>query len=532
MYKGYVELEFKKIDTNVQDQIVIEGWASKSVVDRDGDLVVPTGIDLTNFKKNPVLLFNHNFEHPVGKVVEIEPSKDGLKVKAIVYKELDEKVFNAVKNGVLKTFSIGFRALDGEYDNENDVFIITKAELWEVSIVSVPANQDALFDVVQVCENGTCVLGKKGLKSLETKAIKNDVVSTKPWSEIDKTELRNKVAEKGPRYIKETYLVVPDIELKSTWKFPHHELQGNDLVLNRDGVIAAWAALQGARSRPNISPEQKLQAAKHLLKHYKTLKEKGYVKEIPSELSEMVKSLEKEVIKMYTEGKGVSDTAYTLENVVATVAKETGVTPKEVRLVLMFLNFALYKQDGSRTKFADRFKFSNDKIYEDLYNWLKQTKQEYKKDHEKIAFSENIRYLALSSIARASAWIYKNYVSKQSDIPDGEKLLTSRTFAESWFFNALGVTLDNLLKFKDVMKKIDEYKDVIDQYVRSQDYQPDNSNKEVDVEGLIDKSETSKSAEEVLKELWVKDPDEALKQFDAMSKFLNTELNKILKGEE
>src|SRR5690606_16662200 len=43
------------------------------------------------------------------------------------------------------------------------------------------------------------------------------------------------------------------------------------IVLNRAGLIAAAAALAGARSEPNLTPEQKRQAARHLLRHYREL---------------------------------------------------------------------------------------------------------------------------------------------------------------------------------------------------------------------------------------------------------------------
>ena len=309
-FEGFMELEFKALqDKQIEDQIVISGIAShQHTVDRDGDVVIASGIILDDYKKNPILLYNHDMDKPIGKVTDIIQTKEGLKVEAVIYKDINPHVFNAVKSGVLKSFSIGFRGIEGEYDESQDAFIFTKVLLFEISVVSIPTNQNALFDVVQTCENGQCSLAKKGLKIENTKAIKNNKVSMTKWSDVDKTKLKDEVKQKGAAYIKEAFLVVPDVELKSTWKFPHHEMQGNDLVLNRDGVIAAWAALNGARNRPTISPEQKLQAAKHLLKHYKVLKKDELVGEIPQGLLDMVKELEVEVTKMYEEEKALTPT--------------------------------------------------------------------------------------------------------------------------------------------------------------------------------------------------------------------------------
>ena len=122
------------------------------------------------------------------------------------------------------------------------------------------------------------------------KKIKNNVISEKPWGEIDKTKLGDTLFELGEKScIKETYLVVEDYEKRSTWKFPHHEFDGKDLVVNKNGVIAAYQALRGARNNPDISTKQKKEEAKHLLKHYKEMKKQKLIDEIPEELSDMAK---------------------------------------------------------------------------------------------------------------------------------------------------------------------------------------------------------------------------------------------------
>ena len=52
-----------------------------------------------------------------------------------------------IKDGALKSFSVGFRVKDGKYDANNDSMTITEVELLEISVVSVPANQNSLFSV-------------------------------------------------------------------------------------------------------------------------------------------------------------------------------------------------------------------------------------------------------------------------------------------------------------------------------------------------------------------------------------------------
>jgi HK97 family phage prohead protease len=145
--------EVKMNDTG--NGVLIEGFANKRVVDRGNDLIAPDAWQLDNYKKNPIILYNHGFDPqlggtPVGKAVDIKPTEDGLYIKAELSK-LDDPLINRirglVKEKILRAFSVGFNPLDGETDTKSGVNTITKAELYEVSIVGVPMNQDSLFDI-------------------------------------------------------------------------------------------------------------------------------------------------------------------------------------------------------------------------------------------------------------------------------------------------------------------------------------------------------------------------------------------------
>ena len=110
-----------------------------------------------------------------------------------------------------------------------------------------------------------------------------DTVSTADWGSVDKSRiwrLLKQGIEEGAEGIaaavREVYAVVKapvneDLTQDDCWG-PHHEIRDDGrIVLNRTGLIAAAAALAGARSEPNLTPQQKRQAARHLLKHYREL---------------------------------------------------------------------------------------------------------------------------------------------------------------------------------------------------------------------------------------------------------------------
>ena len=129
--------------------LTIEGWANKAIVDRGGDIIPKSAWDLENFKKNSIILFNHDKNQPIGKAVSIEPRDEGLYVKAKISASADpgiSKVRDLIKEGVLNAFSVGFDSIDEakSADGHNE---IRAAELFEISVVSIPMNQDSLFSL-------------------------------------------------------------------------------------------------------------------------------------------------------------------------------------------------------------------------------------------------------------------------------------------------------------------------------------------------------------------------------------------------
>ena len=147
-----------KLDSSIKDmhedsegELIIAGYASTNAIDRSADRILSTAWTkggLRNFQANPILLFNHNYDKPIGKVVEILTDNTGLKIKGIISKSAGD-IHNLVKEGVLSTFSVGFLIKDAEYDKSVDGLIVKDAELLEVSVVSIPCNQDATFSVAK-----------------------------------------------------------------------------------------------------------------------------------------------------------------------------------------------------------------------------------------------------------------------------------------------------------------------------------------------------------------------------------------------
>ena len=146
---------FKTLGETDDGGIDIKGSASTNALDRAGDIIEAeawTKGGLENYKGNPVLLFNHDYNRPIGKATGLEVTDNGLEISARISKAAGE-VRDLVKDGVLGAFSVGFRVKDADYMTETDGYKIKDAELFEVSVVSVPCNQGATFSLAKSFDN-------------------------------------------------------------------------------------------------------------------------------------------------------------------------------------------------------------------------------------------------------------------------------------------------------------------------------------------------------------------------------------------
>jgi HK97 family phage prohead protease/HK97 family phage major capsid protein len=139
----------KQLPTNgdTVDSIYIEGYASTNDTDRSGD-VIPSSVweaGIQNYLKNPILLAQHDYDDPIGRMVEHKIDSKGLWIKARI--SAAAEIFSLVKDEVVTAFSVGFRIMDAEYNAVAELFVIKELELVEISVVSIPCNQNTLFSL-------------------------------------------------------------------------------------------------------------------------------------------------------------------------------------------------------------------------------------------------------------------------------------------------------------------------------------------------------------------------------------------------
>ena len=151
----------EKVDNDWNKYLEIEWYASTKDKDRGHDIVEPKAFEnaLATYMTNPVVLLQHKHDKPIGVVTEANIDNKWLYIKANITENTDN-VMSAIKNWVLRTFSIGYWLKEWDYEVEETVdenwkydytTTIKNLELYEISVVSVPMNAYALMKSIEDC---------------------------------------------------------------------------------------------------------------------------------------------------------------------------------------------------------------------------------------------------------------------------------------------------------------------------------------------------------------------------------------------
>ena len=183
------------------DSIFIEGYASTNDVDRSND-VIPTSVweaGIKNYLKNPIILAQHDHDDPIGRMTEHKIDSKGLWIKARI--SAAAEIFSLVKDEVVTAFSVGFRIIDAEYNAVAELFVVKELELVEISVVSVPCNQNTLFSLSKAFSDADEYNNFKSQfapKSASAKGLDSSTdVNSKSQKEVEMTqdEIKQLVAD-------------------------------------------------------------------------------------------------------------------------------------------------------------------------------------------------------------------------------------------------------------------------------------------------------------------------------------------------
>ena len=267
-----------------------------NAIDRDREIVDPKGIDFANFRKNPVILWGHNYSEPaIGRAQWIKTWSEGGKAfghisKGVVANGVQkaEDIFNLMQQGIVNTTSIGFVPISGHEPTSDEIkknsklkqvrYIHDKISMLEFSIVNVPANPEATIEAVSkgIIEIPVPLQQDLGIYMSEPERIAEEQRAMKKALPYKQTPIDGIEAGWDEQYEKEAATFDEIIEMsawvdttkqefKSAYRYLHHRAgNGNPLV---------WLGVTTAMSKLNnfigIIPDEDRKAVwKHLAKHY------------------------------------------------------------------------------------------------------------------------------------------------------------------------------------------------------------------------------------------------------------------------
>jgi len=133
------------------DDGTIEGYGSVFGVRDNYDDVIAKGAFVQSLKDHkaagtmPAMLWQHDADKPIGVWTEMVEDENGLRIKGQLAMETvkGKEAHALLKMGALNGLSIGFMSKEWAYDRDTEVRTLTAIDLWEVSLVTFPANEKA-----------------------------------------------------------------------------------------------------------------------------------------------------------------------------------------------------------------------------------------------------------------------------------------------------------------------------------------------------------------------------------------------------
>jgi len=244
-----------------------EGYASVfGVKDEVDDIVMKGAFKKTlQEKKRFPLLAHHKIDTVIG-YVEAEEDEYGLKVKGKLELGIQaaKEMYLLLKNKIISGLSIGYKVIKQEWDKSGTIRLLKELKLYEVSLVTFPANTFAeVTDVKAVVPFQDLPLADEG-RRWDVNAARKRIIKfcggpdkdNMDWAKFRKYHLWYDA--KAPENITSYKFLIADV------------IDGKVYAIPR-AIYASAAILQGARGGTNIPEDEQEKMKAHLEKYYKKL---------------------------------------------------------------------------------------------------------------------------------------------------------------------------------------------------------------------------------------------------------------------
>lgn len=304
------DIKLKEIKDNEE---IFTAIASTPLKDRHGETINPKGWRFENYLKNPVILFAHKYDElPVGKTLKIyQNEKNETLIDFVLAKGIDiaENLRKLIKQGIQKGLSVGFMPIKVKQSDE-DPYDIMEQELYEISLVPIPANPDALVQLGYKPEEikNLVEIYKKDLEKIKADEEKWVVCGDRnlpiddesDWDGEKARDEMDKYSNGDMEKYKKGFVLRDDNkkENKTAYKLPFVRVKGGKIVATWGGVSNAMKAVLGARTEMKVPDEVKKRAYDFLSVYYKK-----FDREVPEFKSYSEEELNKILEKSYKEFK-------------------------------------------------------------------------------------------------------------------------------------------------------------------------------------------------------------------------------------
>lgn len=239
---------------------------TNEVVDRTNERVGADGFDFSRYMSNPIVVNSHDYssiEQILGRTLQIRRVDDGHEAD-IVFNDTPKGRLaqQLVDSGDLRATSIGFISHGLSFGKEaSDPATHESSELLEISMVAVPANQEALR--LRSLVGSFILTDPEPVKMAHPPHTSPKADEGTAWDAA--AELRQAEGETQLWQMHAWRDSEGDPEAKSSYKLPHHQASGE--VVWR-GVAAGMAALLGARGGTSLPDGDRRGVWTHLARHY------------------------------------------------------------------------------------------------------------------------------------------------------------------------------------------------------------------------------------------------------------------------
>jgi len=150
-------LENKSVEIDGVEYFTFKGYGSTfGNIDRADEVMVAGCFKKFLKQHRPSLLWQHQMSEPVGIYNVVREDEKGLYVEGRMPMTDDlvrGRVVPQMKAGSVKALSIGFTVDNYTYDEKSDILYFNEVKAWEVSLVTIPCNAEAVITDIKSFEN-------------------------------------------------------------------------------------------------------------------------------------------------------------------------------------------------------------------------------------------------------------------------------------------------------------------------------------------------------------------------------------------